>query len=140
MSKENLESQVIDKLKERFPIEEDLSFNEFTIKDKLEKHSYVLMKYNHQYINATAKLSKLQETHEQLIGEKYDYYRFHFDENLSKSEIEKYYLPKDPDILKYKQAVRIQIIVVDFFKTCVDEIERLQWNMKNYLDLTKRGI
>ena len=140
MSKENLEEKVLEKLKEKFPIEEDLTFNEYTIQSKIEKHSYLLMKYHHQFINAKAKVNKLEEEYEKLVGEKYDYYRFNFEENLTKTEIEKYYLVKDKDILKLKQAIRIQTIVIDFFEMCVKELESMNWSIKSYIEILRRGL
>ena len=91
-------------------------------------------------IHEKLKLEKLQEILDKKTGERYHHYRFDFNESLTKPEIERYYLPKDPEILKIKPLIQKQEIVVGFFATAVKALESVQWSMKNFIDYQKRGL
>ncbi len=74
---------------------------------------------------------------ESLIGRRYDFYRFEFEKDLTKIEIERYYLPNDGYIKKMKQIIRRQNIKVRFFKMCYQAFDKQQWNMKLFWETIK---
>jgi hypothetical protein len=130
-------NEIINELLSEWPIYDDVSFSEFDIVDKMQVNPYKLMKYQDQLNTEKDYLDKLNDLFEKLQGEQYHKYRFELDEELNKSEIEKYYLPKDPKIQKMKKLIRKQKIRVQFFEACVKGLDRQHWAIKNYLDERK---
>lgn len=138
LSKEVIEKIIID-LHKKFPITEQVKFNEFDIHEKLEKNGNLLLMYSDMLIKEETYLESIEELMEKLIGNKYDHYRFESDKNLQKVEIERYYLPKDPDILKMKNIIAHQKLRVKFFKMCVNVLNKQQWNIKTFSDNMRSG-
>lgn len=131
-------SQLLQKLKEEWNIEEEIQFNEFNIQEKLQKNVFVYSQYMEQYTKEKSALDKLIEMRDALIAKRYDYYRFEDDRQLQKPEIEKYYLPKDKQILKLNRIIRIQQYKVDFFNICCKALDKMGWNMKNFIEANRR--
>lgn len=134
------EDKIIKELEEKYPISEDVSFDEYNISEKLQNHAFLLISYNRQLVHEKLKLEKIQEILDKKTGERYHHYRFDFNESLTKQEIERYYLPKDPELQKLKPLIQKQEIRVGFFTTAVKALESVQWSMKNYIDIQKRGL
>ena len=136
LSKEERD-QILEELKEQYPILEQTKFNEFNISDKLQENTQLYTKYKELYDQEKFVYNQLEEKMEVLKGQRYDYYRFDYDRNLQKTEIEQYYLPKDPKILKMKKLLEKQKIKVDFFSLCLQGVNNLYWRIKAYLDNEK---
>lgn len=136
----SLEDDIIEKLEVKYPISDEIGFNEYNIAEKLQNHAFLLIKYNRLLLKEKQNLEKLQEILNKVTGEKYHFYRFNFDEQLTKTEIEKYYLPKEPEIIKVQKLIQKQEIIVGFFETAVKALEAVGWNMKNFLDASRQGI
>lgn len=134
------ENEILNKLLKEYDIESEVEFNEFNLAEKIQNNSFILMKYNHKLIEEKSILEKLKDILEKKVGERYHYYRFNFDEELTKSEIEKYYLPKDDELKKIKKLINEQKIRVDFFETATKAIESQKWNMKNFIESLKNGV
>lgn len=129
--------KLIDNLRKEFQIECDVEFNEFSIQEKLKTHAFLMLRYGEQLERANYDLEKLKELKDKIVGERYHYYRFNYDEGLTKVEIEKYYLVKDDKVLKINKLIRLQKIKVDFFNICYKALDKMGWNMKNYLEAHK---
>ena len=136
-SEEELRIEILKDLKAEFPIEEEVKFNEFNIQSKLQNHAYVFMNYHSQLDKAKTDYNKMLELKDKIVGERYHYYRFNYEENLNKPEIEKYYLTQDPKILKINKLLRIQELRVEFFSMSVKALDKMGWNMKNFLESCK---
>ena len=134
------EDKIIKELEEKYPINEDVSFDEYDISEKLQNHAFKLIQYNRQLVHEKLKLEKLEDILVKKTGDRYHHYRFEFNESLTKPEIERYYLPKDPELQKIKPLIQKQEIRVGFFTTAVKALESVQWSMKNYIDIQKRGL
>jgi len=126
--------KIVNELKETYPIEQQVSFNEFNLNDKLEENTKLKVKYQELLDNEQYILDKIKEKSEDIKGQVYDYYRFEYDRNLQKTEIENYYLNRHPKVKKINDLIDKQEIRVKFFKICVNAIDRLYWAMKNYVD------
>lgn len=138
MTKEEKErKEIIEKLLKDHPISEMVKFSEIDLYEKIEKNPYWIVKYREHYYNEVAKLEELEDIKEKILGKRYDYYRFEIDKNLSKPEIEKYYLPKDEKVLQIKKIIRRQKVRVRFFEMAYKVFEKMQWSMKNYIDVLK---
>lgn len=131
--------KIVLELHEQYPITEEVKFCEFDLHDKLEKNGDLILKYTDILNKEESYLEHIEELMEKLMGQRYDYYRFESDKNLQKSEIERYYLPKDPAIIKMKTIIAKQKVRVKFFKMCVNALNKQGWNLKTYSDNMRRG-
>jgi len=128
---------LIEELKEQYPIHQQVLFNEFTIGDKLQENMKLRVKYQELYEKEQFKYDKLKEKFDVLQAQRYDFYRFESDRNLTKTEIEQYYLPADKKLRKLKEIIEKQELRMKFFKLCMDSIDKLYWRMKQYIDNEK---
>jgi hypothetical protein len=127
----------IDDLKKEYDIENIISFNEFNIQEKLQKNSYEIMKFHDLYLKAEAELNALKEIKDKKIGLLYNKLRFEDERSLTKTEIEKYYIPSNEEIIAINKLILKQTSRMDFFEMCYKTLEKMSWNMKNYLDSCK---
>jgi len=135
----NSEEKILRKLKEKHDIESMISFDNLNIQEELQRNPYYIIKYKELYIKEQNLLDEIQSKYDELVGKRYHFYRFESDENLTKAEIEKYYLPKDEKIIKMKKIIRKQKIKVDFFDACYKAFEKRQWAMKTFSDNLRYG-
>jgi hypothetical protein len=129
MNKEN----ILNKLREKYPIEDEASFHEFNIKEKIQDQTKLLMKYWDLYQKALFLKDKYENMMIDKKMEVYDKLRFENDRNLTKTEIENFYLPADKMIKKIQEKIDTQQLVVDYFRLCYDSVKQMQWNMKIFL-------
>jgi hypothetical protein len=116
---------LVEELKEQYPIHNQVCFNEFNIGDKLQENMKLRVKYQELYEHELFKYDKLKEKFDILQGQRYDFYKFESDRNLTKTEIEQYYLPKDVKLRKLKEIIEKQELRMKFFKLCMDSIDKL---------------
>lgn len=126
-------NNIVEDLRQQYPIEDQCSFNEFNINDKLMENTQLYVQYKQLYEHECFVLSQLQEKMDILKGNLYDQYKFESDRNLTKTEIEQYYIPGNKKFLKMKKILEKQEIKVQFFKLCVDSVEKLYWRAKEWL-------
>jgi hypothetical protein len=124
---------ILKELKDEYPILKQCTFSEFTINEKLQENMKLRIQYNELYEHHKYLYDKLNDKKEELICDLYDHYRFEHDRNLSKIEIEQYYLPKHPKIKKMNKILEKQKLKMDFFKLCVSSLEKLYWNIQTYV-------
>lgn len=132
--------EVLQKLLQEHNIEEMVKFSDYDIQDKLQQNAFQIVKYRELYLKEKNDLDKLNALKEKIVGEQYDFYRFHFDKELKPQEITTYYFPKDEKILKINSLIRKQQWRVDFFDICVDALGKMAWNMKAFLESYKVGL
>lgn len=132
-------NKIYDQLEEEYPVEDVVSYNEYNVQDKLQEHAYILMEYNKLYNIENSKLENLYDKLEVLTGKQYDHYRFEYDRELTKVEIEKYYLPQDKKIRQLKRLIEKQKVRVEFFETALKGLRSMGWNMKTFCDNMKKG-
>lgn len=134
------QEKIFKDLIKEYPIDKEVYYDEFTVRDLNQKTDDLILKYYELYVREKSKEEVLEEKLEELIGERYDYYRFNYDKSLTPKEIEKYYLPKDKDIRMMKKLILYQSFRTSFFKMCNDIAKGLQWKIKNFMDMVKKGI
>jgi len=130
---------MINELKKVHNIESMIEFNNLNIQDELQKNPYYIMKYKELYIREKSILDHIEDKYDKVVGERYHFYRFESDENMTKTEIEKYCLPKDEKIIKLKKIMRKQKIRVEFFDACYKAFEKRQWSMKTFSENLRYG-
>jgi DNA helicase TIP49 (TBP-interacting protein) len=131
--------ETVKELLKDHPITDMVKFSDIDLQEKLEDNPYLIVKYRELYYGELSKLDSLQDKLDKLIGIRYDHYRFESDRELTKSEIERYYIPKDKQVLQMKAILRRQEVRVRFFETCFKGLEKMQWSMKSFIDVLKSG-
>lgn len=126
------------KLLEEHPIHEMVKFSELDIAEKLTENTQMLVKYRDLYHKELSRLDKLEDLMERLMGIRYKHYRFDDNHEWSKPEIEKFALPADRKIQRFKRIIRRQKVKVRFFEMCWKAFEKQAWSMKMFLE-TLRG-
>jgi len=138
--REELNSDTIfKKLEEEYNVYDLLTFNEFNINERLERLAFHMKDFRLKFLQEQGKLSAVQDRLDKLIGDKYVALKSG-EVTLSKTEIERYYLPKDADIMNLKALVRKQEMRTEYFQAVWAAMDKLQWNMKLYCDNSKGGF
>jgi len=129
--------EVLEKLILEHPIEDMIQFTDINIQEKIKENTRNVVKYNDLYQKELGILDVLTDKMESLFGKRYDYYRFDYEKELTKIEIERYYLPNDVYIKKMKKLIRRQNIKVRFFKLCYQAFDKMGWSMKLFWETIK---
>lgn len=122
--------EIIEELKKEYPILDQVSFNEFNVVEKLEENMKWRIKYQELYEHHLFIYKKIEEKYDELKGRRYDYWKFESDRRLQKSEIEDYYLPQDKKLMEFREILEKQKIKVDFFKLCMESMEKVYWRIR----------
>jgi hypothetical protein len=93
------ENYIIKELLLTYDIKELLDYNEFNITEKIQNLPFYTEQFRLLSITEESKLRKIENRLDIMKGEKYHYYKTQYDVSLKKTEIEKYYLPKDKDVI-----------------------------------------
>jgi len=136
LSKEE-RNEIIEQLKEQYPIVEQCSFNEFNLNDRLIENTKLYVQYKELYEHEKFIYEKLLEKLDIIKGQRFDFYKFESDRSLTKTEIEQYYLPMDKKIRKMNDIIKKQEIRVKFFSLCLQGVNNLYWRIKTYIDTEK---
>lgn len=129
--------EVLEKLIAEYPIEDMIQFTDINIQEKIKENTHNVVKYNDLYQKELATFDVLVDKLEALMGQRYNFYRFDYEKELSKIEIERYYLPNDVYIKKYKKIIRRQNIKVRFFKLCYQAFDKQSWNLRLFFETIK---
>ena len=129
--------KIIKELYEQYPILEETSFTEFNLYERLQQKENLFIKYKELYFSEKAALDYLLELKDQLSGRIYDKLRFEDDRNLTKQEIEKYYIMSDKKMIKLNDLIAKQQVKVEFFDLAANSVNNMGWSIKNYLDAQK---
>lgn len=131
--------KIISELESEYDISDLLDFNEFNIGEKLQWNSFLVEKFRMLYISEKNKLKKLETNFNKVAGEKYDFYKYKDGRDLGKVEIERYYLPSDPELVKMKRIIQLQEARVDFFEALAEAFKSQGFGMKNFLQNLQIG-
>ena len=110
-----------------------LQYNEYTIKEKLEKSSYWYQNFRLLWIKEKRKLNHIEVLRDEYIGKLYHELRFENDIKLGKIEVEKYYIPKDEKAIKFKKLYLRQEIRVETFAAVKDAFDKQGYAMANFI-------
>ena len=133
------EDVLFGKLEEQYNVYDILMFNEFTIKERLEKNAFHFKDFKLKYLQELAKYEQVKERLDKTIAEKYQSIK-EGSVKLTKTEIEKYYLPKDETILKLRGLLRKQEIRANYFEAVCSAFDKQGWSMKNFIENQKGGF
>jgi len=133
------EDTLFGKLEEEYNVYDILMFNEFNLKDRLERNSFHYKDFRLKYLQELAKVELVRDRLDKVVGEKYKSLK-EGAVTLSKTEIEKYYLPTDEEVLKLKSLLRKQEIRAQYFEAVTQAFDKQSWNIKNFIDQNKGGF
>jgi len=137
LTEEQEKQIIIDKLVAEHDIEKLIQFTDINIQEKIRENALMIVKYRDLYHAELGQLEVLEDKLEALKGKRYHHYRFEYEKELTKVEIERYYLPQDPFILKMNKLIRRQKVKVRFFEMCYKAFEKQQWNLKLFWETIK---
>jgi len=132
--------KILEKLMLEHPILELVSFNELDLQEKLKENTFLTLKYHDLYNMERMLYEEMEEQLEGLMGKRYDHFRFEQDKALTKTEIEKFYLPRDKFVKKMRNVMRNQMVRVEFFDMCFKGLKDLKWNLKEFSTNERMGL
>lgn len=110
-----------------------LEFNEYTIKEALEKNAYWYQNFRLLTIQQKRKLTQITMLKDEYIGKLYHSLRFENDISLGKIEVEKYYIPKDEQAIDFQRLVMKQTIRVETYEAITKAFERQGFTMNTFV-------
>ena len=148
---ENIKDRIYDALIKKHNVEELLTWNEFTIEDKLPRQAFLEVQWREMYISANKKLDELKRIKEEIIGE--IFFEVKHPQQVEKKEknpyasigaglqnkdIERYIIPRDKRIKEINVKIEFHETIVDFFLTTYEAIKKNTWHMKNWIEVHKK--
>lgn len=124
------EDEIIAEINKDYPqIFDMLDFNEYNLKEKLEKNAYWYQDFRNLMLKEKHKLHRIEILRDEYIGKLYHKLRFENDIKLGKVEVEKYYIPKDAKAIKFQKLWMRQSIRVEVFQSFMDSFKQQGFNM-----------
>lgn len=120
-------------MKQHPEVWDDLQWDEFTLKEKLEKNPYQYQQYRMLWLAQKHKLRKVEILMDEYIGNLYDEIKYSGEKTLNKTEIERYYLPKDAKVIKFKRAYMRQSIRTEVYEHIAISFKNQGFEMSAYV-------
>ncbi len=132
--------QIFESLKAEHNIDDEATFTDLDIAEKLQKNDMMVIRYKELYYSELEKYEVLERKMDALKGIRYKHYKFDDDNEWVKKEIEDYCLPADEKIIKMKKILAKQQVRVRFFDMCWKAFNSMGWNMKTFTERDKLGL
>lgn len=133
------EDELYKRLEEEYNVYDILMFNEFNLQEKIERSAFHLKDFRLKFLQETAKYEQLQDHLGKVTGQKYQDLK-EGSVSLTKTEIEKYYLPKDEELLRLKALIRKQEARCKYFESVWSALEKQTWHIKMWIENGKGGF
>jgi hypothetical protein len=128
-----IENNIIREVLDQFPtLYDDLNFNEYDIKEKLEKNAYLYEQFRVLWLQEKNKLRRIEILRDEYIGKLYQELK-NGDRKLTKTEIERYFIPSDEKAIKYEKLYMKQKIRTETFEALVESFKTQSWNMSTFI-------
>jgi hypothetical protein len=128
-----IENNIIREVLNQFPtLYDDLNFNEYDIKEKLEKNAYLYEQFRVLWLQEKNKLRRIEILRDEYIGKLYQELK-NGDRKLTKTEIERYFIPSDEKAIKYEKLYMKQKIRTETFEALVESFKTQSWNMSTFI-------
>ncbi|MCK5015687.1 MAG: hypothetical protein KAS32_01330 [Candidatus Peribacteraceae bacterium] len=112
---------------------DDLQWDEFTLKERLEKNPWQYQQYRMLWLKERHNLKKIEILMDEYIGQLYDELKYDGDKKLSKTEIEKYYIPKDDKVKQFRVRYMRQGIRTDIYGEIAVSFKNQGFEMNSYV-------
>lgn len=129
-------------LKKDFNIEDFIQFDEFNFREREERYTFELMRYDEQRMKEKMKFEDLESLYRKLKGKQFHYYRFGNGSGpyeLSNKEIETYYFVQDKKLIQMEKILQRQKLRLEYFEMCVRLLEKMGFRLREYLEWIKKG-
>ena len=130
VNEDNIIKEILSEHPELF---DQLNYNEFTIKDRLEKNPWMQEMWRLLYIKEKHKLHRIEILKDEYLGKLYEKLKYNDSRKLTKKEIEHYFIPKDEKSIKFAKLMMKQEIRVEVFESIYESFKAQGWLMKQYL-------
>jgi hypothetical protein len=128
-----IENNIIREVLDQFPaLYDDLNFNEYDIKEKLEKNAYLYEQFRVLWLQEKNKLRRIEILRDEYIGKLYQELK-NGDRKLTKTEIERYFIPSDESAIKFEKLYMKQKIRTETFEALVESFKTQSWNMSTFI-------
>lgn len=111
---------------------DDLQWNEFDLKEKMEKNPFHYQQYRMLWLAEKHKARKIQMLMDEYIGVLYDSLKYG-EKKLGKVEIERYYITKDPKAIKFNKAYMRQLIRAEVYEQIAIAFKNQGFAMNAYV-------
>ncbi len=128
-----IEDEIIKEIMLNHPeIYDQLDYNEYTIKETLEKSPFLYQQYRLLSLSEKHKLKRIQILKDDYIGCLYKELK-NGDRKLSKVEIEKYYIPSDEKAIRFEKLYMKQEIRVQTYEAIASAFDKQGYAMSTYI-------
>lgn len=124
------ENKMLETLYQEYKIEGLLRYNEHNLADKIKDNPFISEQFRLLYLKESQNLKRVEDIFESAKGTEYDRLMFEDEKTLSKTEIEKYYLPKNEKLNKLKMLINKQQLRTEFFESVWKALDKQAWLMK----------
>ena len=112
---------------------EDLLYDEYNIKERLERNPFLYQQYRMIWLSEKNKLRKISILRDEYIGKLYDDLRYGGNRSLSKQEIEKYYIPVEEKVKQFNRLYAKQELRTEVYQYICECIKTQGFTMAAYV-------
>lgn len=123
----------IDIMKQHLELWDELEWDEFNLKERLEKNPFQYQQYRMLWLAEKHKARKIEIYMDTYIGQLYDQLKYGGEKKLSKTEIERYYIPKDERAIKFMKAHMRQTIRAEVYEHIAISFKNQGFQMNSYV-------
>jgi len=128
------ESEICNEVMLQHPtLYDDLIWDEYNIKEKLEKSMFHYAQFRMIWLEEKHKLRKVELLRDEYTGKLYDNLKYKGEKTLNKSEIEKYYLFLDVRLQKFNRLYMKQEMRVEVYQYIAESFRAQGYAMANYI-------
>jgi hypothetical protein len=118
-------------------INDFLIINEDNASEKSRSVPSVFQKVLNIYYNTVKEYKMAKVILSSKIGERYRFYKEDWNRELSKIEIESYYIPAEEEITDIRKTIAILESQIKYLEETIANIKSMSFNIKNYIELKK---
>lgn len=131
------QNEILKELQLEYDVFDLITTNEFKIKEQIQKNPFYQEQFRLLYLAERGRLMHLELLRDEYIGKLYDDLKHRNDVSLSKVEIEKYYIPKDEKVIKFKKLqLKIETRMY-FFEAVWESFKQQGWQLKMWIEVNK---
>jgi len=123
---------IIEIMKDHPQLYDNLNYNEYNIKERLELNAFLYEQYRILGLQEKHKLKRIEILKDEYIGNLYTELKFG-DIKMTKTEIERYMIPKDEKAIRFQKLYMRQQIRTETFEYIADSFKQQNFAMANYI-------
>ena len=128
------EDEILKGLQLEYDVYPLLTIDEYHLKEQLERNPFYQEQWRLLVLKEKCILAKLEIMLGEKTGQLYDTLKNHSDVTYTARELERYYIPKDPELLKIRKLMLKVEVRMQFFEAVHDAFKTQQWMFKNYIE------